>query len=141
WALRYVWNDPGVSLLLSGMGEAGQVEENLRVASEAGAGNLGGDMEGVYEAARSAMRGLYRADCTACRYCQPCPAGVQIPECLAALNASAVWGTRDPWTTGFSSIEGGPGLCTECGICEELCPQDLPIRALLKETASVFARS
>ncbi len=140
WALRWVWNQPGVSMLLSGMNEASQLDENLRVAEAAGPGMLCQDQEGVYDAARSAMRGSFRADCTACRYCQPCPAGVQIPEVLAALNSSALWQTANAWFTGYARIAGGPGACTECGKCEEVCPQALPIRALLKETASTFAK-
>ena len=139
WALRYVLNEPGVSLLLSGMNGADQVAENIRVAGEAEAGALNDDQLSVYEAARTAMRARMKADCSACRYCQPCPQGVAIPECLAALNAAAMWDTKDPWLTGWAAIKGKPDLCSECGQCEDMCPQDLPIRDLLKQTASRFA--
>jgi predicted aldo/keto reductase-like oxidoreductase len=139
WALRFVWDEPGVGLLLSGMNAVSQLEENLRVAESALPGSLGDERGAVYEAAGEAMRKLRKADCTACRYCQPCPAGVQIPECLAALNASSIWNTNHPWVTGYASIKGKPGLCTQCGACEGLCPQSLPIRALLAETAEVFS--
>ncbi|MCX7026391.1 MAG: aldo/keto reductase [Spirochaetes bacterium] len=140
WALRFVWNEPGVSLLLSGMCAASQLEENLRVAESALPGSLGDEYRTVYEAAGEAMKKLRKADCTACRYCQPCPFGVQIPECLAALNASSIWNTNNHWVTGYTPIKGRPELCTQCGACEELCPQSLPIRALLKETAEVFSQ-
>jgi uncharacterized protein len=138
WALRYVWNEPGVSLLLSGMGDASQLEENARVAGTAGAGELTPEQLTVYDAAKTAMRARMKADCSACRYCQPCPAGVQIPEVLAALNAAAMWDDANPWLTGYSRIEGKPDACTECGQCEDMCPQGLPIRELLKETARTF---
>lgn len=138
WALRYVWNEPGVSLLLSGMSDEAQLEENLRVADSARAGELTPESLAVYEAAREALASRTRADCTGCRYCQPCPFGVQIPECLAALNSSAVWDTRDAWLTGWSQVKGRPEACTECGKCEEACPQELPIRQLLKETSATF---
>ena len=140
WALRYVWNEPGVSLLLSGMNDAAQVEENVRVAWDAEPGALTDDQLAVYDAARTAMKARMKADCSACRYCQPCPQGVSIPECLAALNAAAVWDTTDPWLTGWVALKGKPDLCTECGQCEDMCPQDLPIRDLLKQTAGTFAR-
>ena len=140
WALRYVWNEPGVSLLLSGMNDPAQVEENVRVAANAEAGALTADELAVYDAARDVMRARMKADCSACRYCQPCPAGVDIPEVLAALNAAAMWDVADPWLTGWIGIKGKPDACTECGQCEEMCPQDLPIRDLLKQTASTFAR-
>ena len=139
WALRYVWNESGVSLLLSGMNDAAQLEENLRVADLAEAGALNPEHLAVYEAARTAMRARMKADCTACRYCQPCEQGVEIPELLSALNAASIWNTKDPWLTGYVRIKGKPDACIECGKCEEMCPQGLPIRALLKETAATFA--
>jgi len=139
WALRYVWNDPGVSLLLSGMNSDAQLEENLRVADNAAAESLAAGQVTVYGAARDALQCRIRADCTGCRYCQPCPQGVEIPELLAALNAAKMWSTKDPWLTGYTRTAGKPDLCIECGKCEEMCPQGLPIRALLKETAKTFA--
>jgi len=139
WALRYVWNETGVSLLLSGMNEPAQLEENLRVAELAKPGALKKEQRAVYDAARSAMRARMKADCSACRYCQPCPQGVEIPELLAALNATSIWNTKDAWLTGYARIKGKPDSCVECGQCEEMCPQGLPIRVLLKETATVFS--
>jgi len=138
WALRFVWNEPGVSLLLSGMNDASQLEENLRIAESAGPGELDPDSLEVYDAARRAMRSRMKADCSACRYCQPCPQGVEIPEALAALNASAIWESKDLWLTGYARVKGKPSACTECGLCEDICPQELPIRRLLKETTAVF---
>ncbi|MDA8427015.1 MAG: aldo/keto reductase [Treponema sp.] len=138
WALRYVWNEAGVSLLLSGMNESEQLRENLRVAEAASPNALSPERLAVYDAARAAMAAQVKADCTACRYCQPCPSGVEIPEVLAALNASAMWDTKDPWLTGYTRIGGKPSACTECGQCEGICPQGLPIRSLLKQTAAVF---
>jgi len=139
WALRFVWDQPGVSLLLSGMNSPAQLAENLRVAGEARTGALTQEQRGVYVAARAALRSRVKADCTACRYCQPCPEGVEIPEVLAALNAASMWDTRNPWSAGYTRIAGKPDKCVECGKCEEICPQGLPIRALLKETARTFA--
>ena len=138
WALRFVWNEPGVSLLLSGMNDLAQLEENLRVADVAEPNSLTPKQIAVYEAARAAMQARTKADCTACRYCMPCEYGVEIPELLAALNAASMWGTKDPWSTGYSRIGGKPDACIECGTCENACPQRLPIRKLLKETANTF---
>jgi len=138
WALRYVWNDPGVSLLLSGMNDAAQLAENLRVADAAKVGTLSSDQFSAYDAACAALRANIKVDCTNCRYCQPCSQGVEIPEILAAYNAAALWNTREPWMTGYAVIKGKPDKCTECGDCEKICPQGLPIRRLLKETAGCF---
>jgi hypothetical protein len=138
WALRYVLNEPRVGLLLSGMNAASQVEENLRVCDQARAGQLSVDQLKVFDRAGNALRAKIKADCTACRYCQPCPSGVEIPELLAALNASSIWDTKDAWMTGYSRTAGKQDKCTECGKCEEICPQKLPIRKLLKDVAAVF---
>jgi uncharacterized protein len=139
WALRYVWNEPGVSLLLSGMNDPAQLQENLRVADVAQPNSLTPEHLAVYDAARAALRARMKVDCSACRYCQPCPQGVEIPELLAALNAATMWEVKDPWLTGYTRIAGKPNACTECGTCEDICPQALSIRALLKETAATFA--
>ncbi len=139
WALRYVWNDAGTSLLLSGMNEASQLEENLRVADAVRPGTLSPDQLAVFEAAKAALRSRTKADCTACRYCQPCPEGVPIPDILAAYNKGAIWDSNDPWLTGYSKLKGKGEACSACGQCEDICPQGLPIRALLKDTAAFFA--
>ena len=140
WALRFVWNEPGVSLALSGMNTMEQVVENLAIAGRGAAGSLTADELSLFDAARTAMRARIKADCSACRYCQPCPSGVDIPAVLASLNSAAVWDDPNQWATGYTQIKGGASLCTECGQCEEICPQGLPIRDLMKEAAALFGR-
>ena len=140
WALRYVWNDPGVSLALSGMSTMEQVVENLAIAEGGAADSLTADEVALFRTARTRMAARTKADCTKCRYCQPCPAGVEIPEVLAALNAAAVWDDPNPWLAGYTSVTGGASLCTECGQCEDICPQGLQIRDLMKEASALFGR-
>jgi predicted aldo/keto reductase-like oxidoreductase len=140
WALRYVWNEPGVSLALSGMSTMEQVVENLRIADEGVAGSLTADELAAFDGVRAAIQSRTKADCTACGYCQPCPAGVEIPRVLASLNASAMWDDANQWLTGYTQIKGVASLCTECGQCEEICPQGLPIRDLMKQSAALFGR-
>lgn len=140
WALRYVWNEPGVSLALSGMSAPEQLEENLRIAEAGVAGSLSAAELALYDDARRIIRARTKADCTACRYCQPCPAGVEIPRVLSALNAAAMWDDPNQWAAGYTQIQGVASLCTECGQCEEMCPQGLPIRDLMRDAAEVFGR-
>ena len=140
WALRFVWNEPGVSLALSGMSAMEHVVENLRIADQALPDSLTPEELGLYGEVRVAIKSRIKADCTACGYCQPCPSGVEIPRVLAALNASAMWEDANPGLSGYTQVKGGASLCTECGQCEEMCPQGLPIRDLMKETAALFGR-
>lgn len=138
WALRFVWNETGVSGLLSGMNSMEQVEENIRVADWGIPGSLGKDELLMFGKLRNAMGARIKADCTDCRYCMPCTSGVDIPEVLAALNNAAIWNDPNPWVTGYIRINGKAGKCTECRECEEVCPQELPVSTFMKEALSLF---
>jgi predicted aldo/keto reductase-like oxidoreductase len=138
WGLRFVWNEPGVSSLLSGMNSMDQVVENIEVANEAMPPSLGKDELLIFDALRTAMGKRIKADCTSCRYCMPCASGVDIPDVLAALNIAAVWNDPNPWLTGYSRINGKAGKCTKCKECEDVCPQGLPVSDFMKEAVSLF---
>jgi predicted aldo/keto reductase-like oxidoreductase len=138
WALRFVWNEAGVSSLLSGMNSMEQVVENISVADSGIPNSLGSDEILIFDKLRSAMSSKIKADCTECRYCIPCTSGVDIPDVLTALNNAAVWNDPNPWLTGYISINGKAGKCTECKECEEVCPQKLPISTFMKEAVSLF---
>lgn len=138
WALRFVWNEPGVKSLLSGMNEFNQLEENLRIAEEGIAGSLGATEIIIFEELHSAMKNRTRIECTACRYCMPCSSGVEIPEVLEALNTATLWNDPNPWGTGYLRVRGKASKCTACRECEEVCPQGLPISNHMKEAIKVF---
>jgi hypothetical protein len=138
WALRFVWNEAGVSSLLSGMNSMAQVVENIKVANDGIPNSLGKDELLMFDSLRNVMRARIKADCTDCRYCMPCASGVDIPDVLAALNNAAIWNDPNPWLTGYIRIRGKAGKCTECKECEEVCPQGLPISTLMKEAATLF---
>jgi len=138
WALRYVWNEPGVSLLLSGMSDMDQVVANVASAQDGLAGSLTDDQLAVYERAASVMRGKIKADCTRCRYCMPCPSGVDIPDVLAALNNAAMWDNANAWLTGYARVEGKAANCTECGQCIEMCPQGIEVPDMMSDAVATF---
>jgi len=138
WALRYVWNEPGVSLLLSGMTTMEHVVDNVAAAEKGLPDSLSADQLAVYERAAEALRSRLVADCTRCRYCMPCPSGVDIPDVIAALNNGAMWDTTNAWLAGYSGISGKGSDCTECGQCLDLCPQGLPIPDLMQQAAETF---
>jgi predicted aldo/keto reductase-like oxidoreductase len=144
WALRWVLNRPEVSVVLSGMNEESQVEENLRIADEAYPNSLSAKELELIGRVEKAYRKLMRIDCTGCRYCMPCPQGVDIPDCFDIYNSKYVFGderTHLVYNIRHGGISGSPSyasLCSECGTCEELCPQQLEIPELLKEVAAEF---
>ncbi|MHB8868948.1 MAG: aldo/keto reductase [Thermoleophilia bacterium] len=139
WALRFVWDDPDVSLLLSGMSAPDQVRENLATAEEGAPASLGESERALIEEAAQAYRSRIVADCTECRYCLPCPSGVDIPRVLAHLNDASFYddvnGIREVYQM---RAFGKASDCSECGECEELCPQALPIQDLMKEGVRLF---
>lgn len=142
WALRWVWNHPEVTMLLSGMNEAAHVSENTRIAGEAYPNSLKLEELAVVYRVKQVYRKLLKIGCTGCRYCMPCPSGVDIPNSLGIYNEKYLFNTRRLKTHYFlitSGLVGGvpsyASLCKECGKCEKVCPQHLPIRSHLKDVA------
>ena len=143
WALRWVWNLPEVTIVLSGMNHENQIEENLRIAGEAYPESLTAQELLLVSRVEEAYRGLMKAGCTGCRYCIPCPSGVNIPVCFEHYNAYHMFDNRRrtkmvyPVMLG-GLIDGKPGFasqCTDCGECLEKCPQHLPIPDLLRDVS------
>jgi len=139
-ALRWIWNHPEVTLLLSGMSTQGQVDENIALADEITAPNILADSElKTVDKVIAAYSEADRIKCTGCGYCIPCPFGVNIPDCFATYNSSynlskfAALHKYVLATAALTTKKGLAGSCTQCGKCEEHCPQSIPIRESLKE--------
>ncbi len=138
WGLRWIWNLPQVTVVLSGMNDVGQVEENCRVADQALPGHLSPGELAVYGRVLDAIHRTMKVGCTGCGYCQPCPRGVDIPTCFAAYNVSyadgLVNGMREyMMCTTLRKVRSNAGLCVKCGRCEQHCPQHIPIRDRLDD--------
>ena len=136
WGLRWIWNHPQATVVLSGMNDLKQVEENCRVAGEALAGSLTKGDLALFDRALAAIRANTKVGCTGCGYCQPCPKGVDIPTCFAAYNVSyadgLVNGMREYlMCTTLRKTRSNASLCVKCGKCETVCPQHIPIREML----------
>jgi predicted aldo/keto reductase-like oxidoreductase len=133
WGLNWVWNQGEVALLLSGMSDLSQLEENLKLADAAQPGMLGAADMDTYRQVLAVVNRAYKIRCTGCNYCMPCPRGVNIPGCFAAYNASYAIGyvagmQQFVTSTGLTSERSGsPSLCVKCGKCESHCPQHLGI--------------
>ncbi len=133
WGLRWIWNHPQVTVVLSGMNDVSQVEENCRVASESLPDALSPEELALYDRVLAAIRRDIKVGCTGCGYCQPCPRGVDIPTCFAAYNVSysdgLINGMREyMMCTTLRKVRSNAGLCVKCGKCEQHCPQHIDIR-------------
>ena len=133
WALRWVWNHPQVVTALSGMANQTVLEENLRTVSDALPNALSAAELALFAEVRSAIAEKTRVPCTGCAYCMPCPKGVDIPMCFSTLNDAAMGGKMNAQVQYIMrNYNHQASLCSECGKCEKHCPQDIAIRAELK---------
>jgi len=140
WALRFVWNHPGVSVVLSGMNEESQIEENIRIANNAKANSLLNSELRCISDAKKALTEKIKVGCTGCGYCMPCPVGVNIPMCFALYNDRYVYDDQSfmkhNYLVQLAGADGGKAsyasLCKKCGKCETHCPQHIEIRNNLK---------
>jgi len=141
WALRWVWNHPEVTVLLSGMSDEAQLEENIRIASDAAANALTDKERDVFRRVKDDLQAKTKVPCTACGYCMPCPFGVDIPGCFSCYNDKYLMKDKPGkfqymQALGvFSSRPGNASRCTECGKCESHCPQNIAIRTELKNVS------
>ena len=141
WALQWVWDQPEVSVVLSGMSDMDHVVENVRAANRSGIGNLKSEDLELIEQVASKYREIGFIGCTGCRYCMPCPSGVAIPEIFSLFNEFYMK-DRDASVKQKYKEKIKPEQmaknCARCGNCEEQCPQHLPIRDLLKGSSQTF---
>jgi predicted aldo/keto reductase-like oxidoreductase len=145
WALQWVWNQPEVSLALSGMSTMKQVVENVRSASRSGTGTLTDVELSLISRVRKKYLEYGFIGCTGCRYCLPCPEGVAIPDILALYNEYYTkrgnLSARQELIAKYLETmppETRAELCAKCGACEEQCPQQIPIRNLLTQVGWFF---
>jgi predicted aldo/keto reductase-like oxidoreductase len=144
WALRWVWNHPEVTVVLSGMNDERHIAENLATCEDALPGAMSADELAAVEAAAAAYRRLMKVGCTGCSYCMPCPAGVNIPQCFSLYNTHAMaprladrimargmYGMN--LMGGMSDERADASLCRDCGRCAKACPQGIAIPDELKK--------
>lgn len=140
WAFRWLWDQKDVTVVLSGMNSLEMLEENLQTAADARPGTLTAEDRERYTLVTAEIQRRMKVPCTGCRYCMPCPFGVDIPGAFHSYNMRAAEG----WFSGMRQyvmctlLRKEPSyasLCRKCGRCESHCPQHIPIREKLQETA------
>ena len=138
WGLRWLYDQPEVTVVLSGMNSLEMVAENVRTACEAAPGCLSDSDFAVLDRVKGFIRAGEKVGCTGCRYCMPCPRGVDIPgifRCWNAMYTESKSAGRFQFaqTVGLTRSPAFATQCIGCGKCEQHCPQSLPIREKLKE--------
>ncbi len=141
WALRWLWNQPEVSVVLSGMTTESDLDDNLSVADEGGINSLTPAEQDMISRVKEEYRTRMKVGCTSCQYCMPCPAGVNIPECFNRYNIAFMFDDVERAKQTYSLFLK-PGArasaCVQCGACEEKCPQNLPVREHLASVVELL---
>lgn len=142
WALQWLWNQPEISVVLSGMSTMEQVVENVESAGRSGVGTMSADELAVVDRVRETYEALCAIPCTGCEYCLPCPSGVNIPEIFEIYNNMLMYGDEQRARMFYSWLDEKQraDLCIECGECLEKCPQGIEIPEWLKKAHAVLCQ-
>ena len=138
WAFRWLWDQPEVTVVLSGMNTREMVLDNVKTASESRVGMLTDRDHAMLRQVVAAINEKTKVGCTGCGYCMPCPKGVDIPGTFAAWNRcyteNKLYGLREYFMgTALRRTSAAASNCIGCGKCEQHCPQNIPIRQMLKD--------
>ncbi len=141
WALRYLWNYPEVRTILSGMNNMEHINENIKEANQAEVGMLSEAEQHMIQDVKHAYKARIKVDCTNCKYCMPCPYGVNIPANFAFYNNASIFDDIEHFKNAYHEQlkpEEFANICQECGQCESLCPQHIEIISELKNVWEAF---
>ncbi len=141
WAFRWVANHPEVSLILSGMSRMEEVEENVRIMTEASASSLTKKELGLIDKAKDIYGERIKVLCTDCKYCLPCPQDVAIPQIFSVYNDASIYDNLPGSQWQYDNLvqkNMDAGRCVACGQCETLCPQHIKIIESLEMAHRAF---
>ena len=136
-ALDFLWDQPEVSLLLSGMSSRQQVEDNLVYADRSAVGCLKEEEKEAYRKAKEIYESMSMVGCTGCAYCMPCPFGLNIPEIFKAYNLYGLHGLN-PAKEAYEKLGVLADACRSCHHCEKECPQNLKISQVMKDVRALL---
>lgn len=143
WGLRWVLNHKEVAVVLSGMSDMKQVEENIKTAEDAEPGSLTREELDLIEEAAEKFQSRTAIGCTNCEYCMPCPNKVWIPYNFELYNDYYMYETEEYSRNMYQRLKEqnkSASLCVECGKCETACPQKLPIMETLKKVDMILGK-
>lgn len=141
WSLQWLWNQPEVSIVLSGMSEIQHVVENVTSAEKSGIQNLLEEELDTVTRVREEYEDLALIPCTRCGYCIPCPEGVDIPRILNIYNDSIMYDKHEYAKTDYNDwlpVDNRANLCVSCLECEEKCPQGIPISEWMVKIDQIY---
>lgn len=140
WALKWLWNQPEVSLVLSGMTTMEQVKENIEIADQSGINDLNDEELEAVNRAKEKYQEISPVNCTGCNYCVPCPNGVSIPRNFRLYNRAKIYDEFSSCKEIYENMDDDSkaSACIRCGECEKVCPQNLEIMDQLEKVASYF---
>jgi predicted aldo/keto reductase-like oxidoreductase len=145
WALRWVWDHPEVTVVLSGMNEEAHIKENLDIAANAYPDSFTHEEKDLVTQAAETYRRLMAVNCTGCEYCKPCPEGVNISGAFEILNKLHLF-KNEPEARFMYAVRCGDifsggqmgyaSQCIQCGECLDKCPQGIAIPDMLEQVVS-----
>lgn len=144
WGLRWVWDQPEVGIVLSGMSTIEQVKENVAIANDVG--SLSRKEREALQEIRERFLSRIEVNCTGCGYCLPCPSGVNIPGVFNLYNdynlvdSEANHNIASFSYNAYMGDQEVAGNCTSCGVCEPRCPQGIEMSKVMPEVAQHFGR-
>lgn len=143
WGLSWLWNQPEVSLVLSGMNTMEQIKENVVTAEKVMPNSFTQDDNETMKAVKEMFNELMKVKCTACEYCMPCTVGINIPKNFSMYNHYSMYEDKETTKKAYNNLPktAMASACIECGKCEKQCPQQLPIRRLLKEVNKTLSET
>ncbi|MGC6174743.1 aldo/keto reductase [Lacrimispora sp. 38-1] len=138
WAFRWLWNQPEITVVLSGMNSMEMLKENIKVASETEVNAFTEDDFKLFGKVREILDKTIKVPCTGCNYCMPCPKGVDIPTCFSCYNDMEIEGKfaaigKYIMQTGIKNQPHNASLCVKCKKCESHCPQHIKISEELNQ--------
>ena len=138
WAFRWLYNFPQVAVILSGVSSMEQLKDNLRIFNDAKANCMDEEELALIEQVRQAYLKGIKIPCTGCEYCLPCPQRVSIPRIFDLVNSAFMYMSEKDSKNNYQRFIVNDGndasKCVECGQCENVCPQNIPIMQKLKES-------